>query len=82
MLQELRVSSDAPIPIRPLIDSAIKSEVRMLDLALEPTRRRLLDFEKRYGWPAKSSKVDSKVVICRNLSILSNGPVSSRPLRF
>ena len=48
MLQEVMVSSDAPVPIRPLIESAIRSELRMLDLALERTRRRLLDFESKY----------------------------------
>ena len=49
MSQEIRVSSDASVPIKPLIESAIRSELRMLDLALERTRKRVLDFESRYG---------------------------------
>ncbi len=49
MLQEIRVSSDASVPIKPLIESAIRSELRMLEIALERTKRRLLDFENRYG---------------------------------
>ena len=53
MLQEIKVASDASIPIRPLIESAIRSELRMLDLALERTKRRLLDFESMYGMSSK-----------------------------
>jgi hypothetical protein len=53
MLQEVKVSSGASVPIRPLIESAIRSELRMLDLALERTRRRLLDFESMYGMSSK-----------------------------
>jgi hypothetical protein len=58
MLQEVRVSSDAAVPIKPLIESAIRSELRTLDLALERTMRRLLDFENLYG-------IDSAAFQCR-----------------
>lgn len=53
MSQEIRVSSDASVPIRPLIESAIQAQVRMLDLALERTRKRLLGFEGAYGMASK-----------------------------
>lgn len=53
MSQEIRVSSDASVPIKPLIESAIRAELRMLDLALERTRKRMLDFEGMYGMASK-----------------------------
>jgi hypothetical protein len=53
MLQEIRVSSDASVPIKPLIESAIRSELRMLEIALERTKQRLLDFESTYGIDSK-----------------------------
>ncbi len=53
MAQEIRVSSDASVPIKPLIESAIQAELRMLDLAVERTRNRLLDFETAYGMASK-----------------------------
>jgi hypothetical protein len=51
--QEIRVSSDASVPIKPLIESAIQAQLRMLDFALERTRKRLLDFEMGYGMASK-----------------------------
>jgi hypothetical protein len=53
MAQEIRVSSDASVPIKPLIESAIQAELRMLDLAMERTRKRLLDLENAYGMASK-----------------------------
>lgn len=53
MPQEIRVSSNASVPIRPLIESAIQAELRMLDLAIERTGNRLLDFEEAYGMGSK-----------------------------
>lgn len=53
MSQEIRVSSDASVPIKPLIESAIQAELRMLDLAIERTRKRLWDFEKVYSMASK-----------------------------
>jgi hypothetical protein len=53
MSQEIRASSDASVPIKPLIESAIRAELRMLDLALERTRKRVLDFETRYSMASK-----------------------------
>lgn len=53
MSQEIRVSSDAPVPIKPLVESAIKSELRMLDFALERTKKRIQDFERTHGIDSK-----------------------------
>jgi hypothetical protein len=53
MSQEIIVSSDASVPIKPLIESAIQAELRMLDLAAERTRKRLQDFESVYGMASK-----------------------------
>lgn len=49
MIQQLTITADAPVALKPLIESAIRSELRMLDLGLERTRQRLHLFEERYG---------------------------------
>jgi len=46
MLQQITVTTDTPVALKPLIESAIQSELRMLDLGLERTRQRLGAFEK------------------------------------
>jgi len=43
------VSTDTPVALRPLVESAIRSELRMLELGLERTRQHLHGFEMRYG---------------------------------
>lgn len=53
MPQEIRVSSDASVPIKPLIESAIQAELRMLELAIERTGKRLRDFENVYGMASR-----------------------------
>jgi len=49
MLQQITVTTDTPVALKPLIESAIQSELRMLDLGLERTRQRLGAFEKQHG---------------------------------
>jgi len=48
MFQQVTVTTDTPVALRPLVESAIRSELRMLDLGLERTRQRLHDFEAQY----------------------------------
>jgi len=48
MLQRLTITSETTIALKPLIESAIRSELRMLELGLERTRQRLRLFEERY----------------------------------
>ena len=49
MVQTVVVTADAPVALKPLIQSALRSEAKMLELGLERTRQRLRDFEARYG---------------------------------
>ncbi|MFN8498505.1 MAG: hypothetical protein U0641_11675 [Anaerolineae bacterium] len=48
MSQQVTVTSNTQIQLKPLVEAAIRSEVRMLELGLERTRERLRLFEKRY----------------------------------
>jgi hypothetical protein len=49
MAQQVTVTTDAQIALKPLIESALRSELRMLELSLQRTTRRLRAFETRYG---------------------------------
>ncbi len=48
MSQQVTVTADTQVELKPLIEAAIRSEVRMLELGLERTRDRLRAFEERY----------------------------------
>jgi hypothetical protein len=49
MNQQVVVTTDAPIALKPLLASAIQSELRMLALGLARTAQRLCVFETQYG---------------------------------
>lgn len=49
MSQEVTVVSDAKVSLKPLIESAIRTELRMLEIGLERTSQRLRSFEEQYG---------------------------------
>jgi len=49
MLQQITISGNTPVPIRPLIESAIRSELRILKLAIERTEGQLRYFEEKYN---------------------------------
>ena len=49
MAQQVTVTTDAQVALKPLLESAIRSELRMLELSLRRTSQRLLDFEVQYG---------------------------------
>lgn len=48
MSQQIIITTDSPTEIRPLIESAIRTELRMLELGLHRTARRLHAFEEQY----------------------------------
>ena len=48
MVQQLTITTDVSVALKPLIESAIRSELRLLELSLERTRLRLQVFERRY----------------------------------
>ena len=49
MSQQITITSDASTPIKPLIESAVQAELRMLRLGLQRTSERLRGFEQQYG---------------------------------
>ena len=49
MHQQVVVTTDAPAALKPLLASAIQSELRMLELSVARIAERLQAFEKQYG---------------------------------
>ena len=49
MRQQVVVTTDAPAALKPLLASAIQSELRMLELGLARITERLQAFEKQYN---------------------------------
>jgi len=49
MSQQVIVTTDEPVALKPLVESAIRSELRMLELGLARTAQRLHAFEDQYG---------------------------------
>jgi len=49
MAQQIIITTDTQIALKPLIESALRSELRMLELSLQRTSQRLRTFEARYG---------------------------------
>ena len=54
MSQHVIVTSDTSIDLKPLFESAIRDEVRLLDLSLSRTVERLQAFEAQYGMTSKA----------------------------
>jgi hypothetical protein len=49
MVQQVTIITEASVALKPLIESAIQSELRMLELGLERTQVRLHTFEEQYS---------------------------------
>jgi hypothetical protein len=49
MAQHVTITTDAQITLKPLIESALRSELRILELSLQRTTQRLRAFETQYG---------------------------------
>ena len=49
MAQQVTITTDAQIALKPLLESALRSELRMLELSVQRTSQRLHAFEARYG---------------------------------
>ena len=48
MLQQMRITTSDRVTLKPLLESAIESEKKMISLGLERTRQRLAEFEQKY----------------------------------
>jgi len=49
MAQQVTITTNAQIALKPLIEAALRSELRMLELSLQRTAQRLRAFEAQYG---------------------------------
>lgn len=49
MTQQVAVTADTQIALKPLIEGALRAELRMLELSLQRTAQRLRAFKAQYG---------------------------------
>ena len=49
MSQNITITTDAKVSLKPLLELAIQTEVKVLALGVQRTRERLLEFEQRFG---------------------------------
>ncbi|MBI5650990.1 MAG: hypothetical protein HZC40_11195 [Chloroflexi bacterium] len=49
MIQQVMVTSEAPVSIKPLLQAAIQNELYVLEHGIARTRERIAAFEKQYG---------------------------------
>ncbi|HNT53792.1 MAG TPA: hypothetical protein PKG95_03715 [Anaerolineaceae bacterium] len=48
MLQQVKVTSAGPAAIKPLLEAAIRSQLRAIEHGIQRTRERLAEFEQRF----------------------------------
>lgn len=51
MIQQVTITAESPVSIKPLIEGAIRAQLRLLQHGVNRTRERLTGFEKQYGLP-------------------------------
>lgn len=49
MLQEIVIKSNAQEPIKPLVESAIRNQLKSLQHGIKRTKERIAEFEKKAG---------------------------------
>lgn len=49
MIQQVTVTAESPVSIKPLIEGAIRAELKILEMGIARTRERLRAFEKQFG---------------------------------
>ena len=49
MTQQVTIVTETSVALKPLIEAAIQSELRILELGLERTQQRLRGFEEQYN---------------------------------
>ncbi|MGQ9627217.1 MAG: hypothetical protein ACUVV0_09990 [Anaerolineae bacterium] len=48
-MSQVTLVSSSDIPLKPLVESALRSEMKMLEIGLRRTQERLKSFEERFG---------------------------------
>ena len=51
MIQNITISADTKIDLKPLVEGALRSEIRILELGIERTMERVRAFEQQYSLP-------------------------------
>lgn len=49
MIQQVQVTSSGPAAIKPLLEAAIRSQLKALGHGIQRTQARLAEFEQRFG---------------------------------
>ncbi len=49
MIQEITIKSDSPASLKPLIEAAIRGELKLLAHGIKRTRAKLAEFERQFG---------------------------------
>jgi hypothetical protein len=49
MIQQVTITAESPVSLKPLIEGAIRAELKLLQHGINRTRERLAVFEKQYG---------------------------------
>jgi len=49
MVQQVTITAETPIELKPLLEGAIHSKLKSLKHGIKRTRERLAEFEKRFG---------------------------------
>ncbi|OQY81898.1 MAG: hypothetical protein B6D41_18985 [Chloroflexi bacterium UTCFX4] len=49
MIQEIVIKSNAPISLKPLVESAIRGKLKLLELGIKRTQEQLAVFEQAHG---------------------------------
>lgn len=49
MIQEITIKSDSAVNLKPLIEAAIRSELKLLAHGIHRTRTKLVEFERQFG---------------------------------
>ena len=52
-MSELKLISSRQLPLKPLVESALSNELRLLDIGIRRSNAKLNDFEKKYGISTK-----------------------------
>ena len=49
MVQQVTITTESPVSLKPLVEGAIHEELKTLELGVARTRERLAAFEKQFG---------------------------------
>ncbi len=60
--QQLTITLESEVPLRELVESALQSQFRVLEVGLRRTHQRVADFERQYGM--NSAEFERKLAAC------------------